>query len=35
MGNGRIVMFGMRPQYRSQSYQNFKLFFNALAYHGS
>ncbi len=32
MGSGHIVMFGMRPQYRSQSYQNFKLFFNALAY---
>jgi len=24
----------MRPQYRGQSYQNFKLFFNALVYHG-
>ncbi len=32
VGSGHIVMFGMRPQYRSQSYQNFKLFFNALAY---
>jgi hypothetical protein len=32
MGTGHIVMFGMRPQYRSQSYQNFKLFFNAMAY---
>lgn len=32
MGSGHIVMFGMRPQYRSQSYQNFKLFFNALVY---
>ena len=32
IGSGHIVMFGMRPQYRSQSYQNFKLFFNALAY---
>ena len=31
-GRGHIVMFGMRPQYRSQSYQNFKLFFNALTY---
>ena len=29
-GSGHIVMFGMRPQYRAQSYQNFKLFFNAL-----
>jgi hypothetical protein len=32
MGGGHIVMFGMRPQYRSQSYQNFKLFFNAMVY---
>jgi hypothetical protein len=32
LGSGHIVMFGMRPQYRSQSYQNFKLFFNAMAY---
>ena len=32
VGTGHIVMFGMRPQYRDQSYQNFKLFFNAMAY---
>ena len=32
MGSGHVIMFGMRPQYRSQSYQNFKLFFNAMAY---
>jgi len=32
LGSGHIVMFGMRPHYRSQSYQNFKLFFNAMAY---
>ncbi|MBI4877218.1 MAG: peptidase M14 [Acidobacteria bacterium] len=32
MGQGRVVMFGMRPQYRAQSYQGFKLFFNALVY---
>jgi hypothetical protein len=29
-GSGHIVLFGMRPQYRAQSYQAFKLFFNAL-----
>ncbi|MBI3211040.1 MAG: peptidase M14 [Candidatus Solibacter usitatus] len=31
MGQGHVVMFGMRPQYRAQSYQNFKMLFNALA----
>ncbi len=30
MGPGHIVLFGMRPQYRAQSYQGFKLFFNSL-----
>jgi hypothetical protein len=29
-GEGHIVLYGMRPQYRAQSYQAFKLFFNAL-----
>ncbi|HTB20534.1 MAG TPA: M14 metallopeptidase family protein [Bryobacteraceae bacterium] len=30
LGQGRAVLFGMRPQYRAQSYQAFKMFFNAL-----
>jgi hypothetical protein len=29
IGQGRAVLFGMRPQYRAQSYQAFKLFFNS------
>ena len=29
-GQGHIILFGLRPQYRAQSYQAFKLFFNAL-----
>jgi hypothetical protein len=34
-GRGHMILFGMRPQYRGQSYQNFKLLFNALvAYPG-
>lgn len=30
VGEGHIVLYGMRPQYRAQSYQSFKLLFNAL-----
>ena len=30
IGSGHVILFGMRPQYRAQSYQAFKMFFNSL-----
>ena len=34
LGQGHVVMFGFRPQYRGQSYGTFKMLFNSLFYFG-
>ena len=34
MGDGRLVLFGIRPQYRGQSNATFKMLFNGLFYFG-
>ena len=32
VGSGHFLLFGIRPQYRAQSYQSFKLLFNSFFY---
>lgn len=32
IGQGRAILFGIRPQYRAQSYLTFKMLFNAFLY---
>jgi hypothetical protein len=32
LGQGHVILFGLRPQYRAQSWLTLKLFFNSLVY---